>query len=198
LNFVKRKEKSRLEVGLLLYIFSRFKESKARLVVGSTRMASNAALVESLVAALKVVEVVLVGHSVEVVGVAEVILLLLLVVLTEGLADVELALLEDEVLAALVQHLHRIALVVISDEAVALRVAHSVHDDAGILDASKVGKVVSQLVLRCRLGNSSYIDTVADGMLLLVHTLIAMRLLVLLLRQLLLLVVHCILCSFIY
>lgn len=157
------------------------------------------ALVESLVAALKVVEVVLVGHAVEVVGVAEVVrlLLLLLVVLAEGLADVQLALLEDEVLAALVQHLHRVALVVVGDEAVALRVAHRVHDDARVLDAPKVGKVVSQLVLRCRLGNSSYIDTVADGMLLLLHTLIAMGLLVLLLRQLLL-VVHCILCSFIY
>ncbi len=102
--------------------------AKVALAAEAALLLTEAALVAKVAAALLSISVV--------------------VVLTEGLADVELALLEDKLLLALGQHLHGVLLVVVGDEAVALRVAHRVRDDARVLDAPEVGKIVAQFVLR--------------------------------------------------
>ena len=91
-------------------------------------------------------KVVLILHSVEVIVIE--VILLVVVVLSVSQINVQLARLEYEILLTLGQHLHGVTLVVVGDKAVALRVAHGVRDDTGILDGTKVGKVLSKLVLR--------------------------------------------------
>jgi len=156
---------------------------KSRLLIVVASLEAAAIVETTRIETATVVETTSVETStVEVVVAIEAVLVLVGVVLTERLANIQLVVLEDEVLLALSQHLHGVGLVFVGDETVALRVANRVGYDTRVLDATKVGKVVAELILRGSLRNAADVDAVADGLL---HALVAMVLLLELLLWLL-------------
>ena len=165
-----------------LFLIKFFFVLDARLLTVASHVGRAAKVLLTEAALLKVAAVVLLWLVLLVLTAAAAAVV---VVVSEGLVDVQLVLLEDELFVLEGQDFGGVVLVVVGDKAESARISYLIGDDAGILDHAEVGEVVSQLILRSSLWDTTNVDSVRNA----VATLVAATLLEVVLSGLVIVIV---------